>query len=74
MGLGASVWSNDVDEAERIAKQLEAGTVWVNTHLEVDPRFPFQGHKESGIGSEWGKGGLRAFCNVQTLILKKTKI
>jgi acyl-CoA reductase-like NAD-dependent aldehyde dehydrogenase len=71
MGLGASVWSNDLDQATRIAQQLEAGSVWVNTHLEVDANAPFGGHKESGIGFEWGVGGLKAFCNAQTLFLKK---
>lgn len=71
MGLGASVWSNDLDQAARIARKLEAGSVWVNTHLEVDPNAPFGGHKESGIGFEWSLGGLKAFCNVQSLFLKK---
>jgi acyl-CoA reductase-like NAD-dependent aldehyde dehydrogenase len=71
MGLGASVWSSDLQQAARIAKQLEAGSVWVNTHLELDPSAPFGGHKESGIGFEWGTGGLKAFCNAQTLYLKK---
>ena len=41
MGLGASVWSSDLDEAARIAKQLEAGSVWVNAHIEVSPIVPF---------------------------------
>jgi acyl-CoA reductase-like NAD-dependent aldehyde dehydrogenase len=71
MGLGASVWSSDLDQANRIARQLDAGSVWVNTHLEVDPSAPFGGHKESGVGFEWGIGGLKSFCNVQTLFLKK---
>ena len=71
MGLGASVWSSDLDEAARIAKKLDAGSVWVNSHLQVGPTFAFGGHKESGIGSEWGIGGLKAFCNVQTLFFKK---
>ena len=71
MGLGASVWSSDLDEAARIAKKLDAGSVWVNSHLQVGPTFSFGGHKESGIGSEWGIGGLKAFCNVQTLLFKK---
>jgi acyl-CoA reductase-like NAD-dependent aldehyde dehydrogenase len=74
MGLGASVWSDDLEEAGRVARQLEAGTVWVNTHLELDPNAPFGGHKESGIGYEWGIGGLRSFCNVQTLFLRKTML
>ncbi|KIV91585.1 hypothetical protein PV10_06105 [Exophiala mesophila] len=71
MGLGASVWSNDLEQASRLARQLEAGSVWVNTHLEVDPNAPFGGHKESGVGSEWSISGLRSFCNSQTLYLKK---
>jgi acyl-CoA reductase-like NAD-dependent aldehyde dehydrogenase len=71
MGLGSSVWSADLDEAARIAKQLDSGSVWINAHLEVGPKFAFGGHKESGIGSEWGIGGLKQFCNVQTLFFKK---
>jgi acyl-CoA reductase-like NAD-dependent aldehyde dehydrogenase len=71
MGLGASVWSNNMDEAARIARQLDAGSVWVNTHLELDPNAPFGGHKESGIGYEWSIGGLKSFCNAQSLYLKK---
>ena len=53
LGLGASVWSDDMEEASRIARQLDAGSVWVNTHIELDPNAPFGGHKESGIGYEW---------------------
>ncbi|EXJ62904.1 aldehyde dehydrogenase (NAD+) [Cladophialophora yegresii CBS 114405] len=72
MGLGASVWGNDLEEATRIARQLQAGSVWVNSHLELQPDAPFGGHKESGIGFEWGLGGLRSFCNAQSLYIKKT--
>lgn len=74
MGLGASVWSNNLDEAARIARRLEAGSVWVNTHLQLDPFTPFGGHKESGIGYEGGLGGMRAYCNAQSLYLQKTKL
>lgn len=72
MGLGASVWSNNMDEATRLARQLEAGNVWVNVHLETSPFWAFGGHKQSGIGAEWGLSGLKSFCNVQTLVLKKS--
>ena len=72
MGLGASVWSNNVEEATRISRQVEAGTVWINTHLETSPSFPFGGHKQSGVGSEWGLSGLHSYCNIQTLFVKKT--
>lgn len=49
-GLGASVWSRDVARAERMARRLSAGSVWVNSHFDVAPNVPFGGHKESGIG------------------------
>lgn len=52
MGLGASVWSTDLNRAEHIARQLEAGTVWINTDQEGDPHAPFGGFKESGLGFE----------------------
>ena len=72
MGLGASVWSGSAERANKIARQLQAGTVWVNSHFELDARFPFGGHKESGIGVELGISGLKSFCNSQTLFLKRT--
>ncbi|KAJ3521942.1 hypothetical protein NM208_g13072 [Fusarium decemcellulare] len=71
LGLGASVWSNDIKKAERVARQLDAGTVWVNNHFDITPTAPFGGHKESGIGTEWGINGLKGFCNSQTLFLSK---
>ncbi|KAL8897740.1 MAG: hypothetical protein Q9207_007062 [Kuettlingeria erythrocarpa] len=71
MGLGASVWGTDLERATRMAKQLEAGSVWVNSHFEVAPGIPFGGHKWSGIGTEWGVNGLKSYCNSQSLWLKK---
>ncbi|OQD60696.1 hypothetical protein PENPOL_c021G04977 [Penicillium polonicum] len=70
-GLGASIWTRDLKRANRIAKQLEAGSVWVNTHFDVSPNVSIGGHKWSGIGSEWGVNGLTSYCNLQTLWLKK---
>ncbi|KAF1847098.1 aldehyde dehydrogenase-like protein [Cucurbitaria berberidis CBS 394.84] len=66
-GLGASVWSKDLKRAERMARRLEAGSVWVNSHFDVDPRVPFGGHKESGIGMEWGIEGLKHYTNSRSL-------
>ncbi|KAM5472307.1 hypothetical protein MauCBS54593_002898 [Microsporum audouinii] len=71
MGLGASVWTKDLARAERIAKQLEAGCVWVNSHFDVAPNVPVSGHKWSGIGSEFGISGLKTYCNLQSLWLSK---
>lgn len=70
-GLGGSVWSNDLAQANRIARQVESGTVWINTHMESDGLTPLGGHKESGIGYEFGIGGMRHYCNTQSLIIKK---
>lgn len=71
MGLGASVWSRNLETAERVARQIQSGTVWINNHFDISPLAPFGGHKESGIGVEWGTNGLKAFCNVQTLFFSK---
>ncbi|KAJ6118292.1 hypothetical protein N7471_013759 [Penicillium samsonianum] len=48
-GLGASVWSKDLSRAKRMADQLEAGSVWINSHFDVTPEAPFGGHKASGM-------------------------
>ncbi|KAJ4372614.1 hypothetical protein N0V86_007976 [Didymella sp. IMI 355093] len=66
-GLGASVWAKDVKRAEHMARQLSAGSVWVNSHFDVAPDVPFGGHKESGIGMEWGIEGLKHYCNSRSL-------
>ncbi|KAH7625316.1 aldehyde dehydrogenase domain-containing protein [Sordaria sp. MPI-SDFR-AT-0083] len=71
MGLGASVWSSDLDKAERIARKLEAGSVWINNHQDLSPFVPFGGYKSSGIGHDWGIIGLKGWCNVQSLTIPK---
>lgn len=71
LGLGASVWSDNLEAAERVARSIEAGSVWINAHLETIPAAAFGGHKESGLGVEYGVEGLKAYCNVQTLFLSK---
>jgi acyl-CoA reductase-like NAD-dependent aldehyde dehydrogenase len=60
VGLGASVWSPNLDAAREVAARLEAGTVWINKHGNVDPRIPFGGAKQSGYGLEFGVEGLKA--------------
>ena len=67
MGLGASVWTKDFDRARRIAEQLEAGSVYINSYEKVSFRVPFGGHKDSGIGYECGPNALVPFCNMQVL-------
>lgn len=60
-GLGASVWSASVERATDVAKELEAGTVWVNQHLALTPKAPFAGAKWSGIGEASGRWGLESY-------------
>ncbi|WP_166983203.1 aldehyde dehydrogenase family protein [Paramicrobacterium fandaimingii] len=60
VGLGASVWSSDRDAAREVAAQVEAGTVWINSHGGVHPMIPFGGVKQSGYGLEFGVEGLKA--------------
>jgi acyl-CoA reductase-like NAD-dependent aldehyde dehydrogenase len=70
-GLGASVWSKDFQRATRMADQLEAGIVWVNSHFDASPKAPFGGHKQSGMGVEWGLSGMLGYCNSQTQWLRQ---
>ncbi len=60
-GLGGSVWSSDSDAAHALAVRLDAGTVWVNKHGDLDPGIPFSGAKQSGVGTELGREGLEEF-------------
>ncbi|PYH92653.1 aldehyde dehydrogenase [Aspergillus ellipticus CBS 707.79] len=70
-GLGASVWSKDLDRAQRMGAQLESGSVWINSHFQVAPHVPFGGVKTSGIGREWGVEGLKSYTQSQTMWIKK---
>lgn len=72
-GLGACVWGKDVGHAERIGRQLEAGSVFINSWEKPTPQAIFGGHKESGIGGEWGSMGLLAYCNAQAMHVYKSK-
>lgn len=60
VGLGASVWSADRDQARAVAARIDAGTVWINSHGGVHPMVPFGGAKQSGYGLEFGVEGLKA--------------
>jgi acyl-CoA reductase-like NAD-dependent aldehyde dehydrogenase len=66
-GLGGSVWSGNLDQAYALAEKLEAGTVWINKHAELDPGIPFGGAKQSGLGTELGEEGLDEFTQLKII-------
>lgn len=64
-GLAASIWSRDLEKAERISKDICAGTVWINTYGMFYNEAPYGGFKGSGFGKELGKEGLREYCRTK---------
>lgn len=70
-GLAATVWTNDMDRAERVSRKLEAGTVWINEAIYLSPDAAFGGRKQSGLGAEHGEDALLAVTEPQTVTMKK---
>jgi phenylacetaldehyde dehydrogenase len=66
-GLAASVWSRDISVANKMAKRLRAGTVWVNCHNVFDAALPFGGYKQSGWGREMGEEVLENYTEVKAI-------
>jgi acyl-CoA reductase-like NAD-dependent aldehyde dehydrogenase len=72
-GLGGSVWTKDIERGIRVAKQIESGSVFVNSITKSDPRMPFGGIKKSGIGRELAKFGIKEFVNIKGLNVYEQK-
>lgn len=66
-GLGASVWTSDVERGERVAGELDAGAAFVNELVQSHPKLPFGGVKKSGYGRELAADGIREFTNKKTV-------
>jgi phenylacetaldehyde dehydrogenase len=66
-GLAAAVWTQDITRAHRLAKRLEAGTVWLNAQFAWDPAMPFGGYKQSGWGHEYGLEGVDAYMKTKSV-------
>lgn len=67
-GLGASVWTRDIEKAKAVAQQLECGNVWINSVQWLSPHAAYGGHKQSGIGVEHAVEGLVEYTNIQTIV------
>ena len=68
-GLGAGVWTNNLQKAHRVAAGLKAGTVWVNTYGGTDPALPFGGFKQSGHGREMGSEAIHLYTEVKSVLI-----
>jgi aldehyde dehydrogenase (NAD+) len=66
-GLAAGVWTRDLTKAHRVARAVQAGTVWVNTYNLYDPSLPFGGFKQSGFGRELGIEAVDAYLETKSV-------
>lgn len=69
-GLGASLWTTDLTKAARLAKQLQAGSVFINGMVQSNVHLPFGGIKKSGYGRELGIAGLLEFVNLKSIVVQ----
>jgi succinate-semialdehyde dehydrogenase/glutarate-semialdehyde dehydrogenase len=69
-GLGASIWTKDIEKASKMASMLESGNVFINSIVKSDARLPFGGVKKSGFGRELSEYGLKEFVNIKTVFIQ----
>jgi aldehyde dehydrogenase len=69
-GLGASIWTNNIDKGTVLAKKIQTGIVSINEMVRSDPRMPFGGIKSSGIGRELSAFGIKEFVNIKSVMVK----
>ena len=68
-GLAASLWTNDLTKALNLVPRIEAGTVWINAHVLLDPAMPFGGVKQSGMGREFGRAVIEAYTELKSVCI-----
>jgi succinate-semialdehyde dehydrogenase/glutarate-semialdehyde dehydrogenase len=68
-GLGSAIWSKDIEKAQVLAKEIQAGAVFINALVKSDPRYPFGGVKKSGYGRELSHFGIHEFMNIKTVFV-----
>ncbi len=69
-GLGASIWTKDIERGKYLAHKIESGSVFINGMVKSDPRLPFGGVKKSGYGRELSHYGMKEFVNIKTIWIK----
>jgi len=73
-GLGASIWTKDIEKAKELAKKIDSGSVFINGLVKSDPRLPFGGVKTSGYGRELSHYGIKEFVNIKTVWINDSVI
>jgi phenylacetaldehyde dehydrogenase len=66
-GLAARVWTRDISKANKLARRIRAGSVWINCHNVFDAALPFGGYKESGWGREMGEFVLNNYTEIKAV-------